>query len=308
MKYSYYFVFVFLIYSSFFNLRAQNAVIKVWEKETPGAIKNPSYKEDTVFLDGNRPRIMHVSEPTLTIYKPPKPNGTAVVICPGGGYVRLAIDNEGINIAEWLNKYGITAVILKYRLPNDTIMKDKSVAPLQDAQKAIRILRRSSTEYGIDKNKIGVMGFSAGGHVASSVSTHYTDSVYASDKTSARPDFSVLVYPVISMLPSLTHQGSYNALLGKTPTKEKTDFFSNEQQVTEATPPAFIVCAADDKTVLVQNSINYFTALRAHNVPSELHLYTKGGHGFGLGANSKSTAANWPNACIEWLREMGFAK
>jgi len=289
------------------NLHSQPKVMNVWSGKIPGAIHSPSFKnEDTIKIENGKIRIARVTNPTMTIYFPKKKSsGTVAVICPGGGYTRLAVDNEGSGIANWLNDYGITAVILKYRLPNDTIMENKSVGPLQDVQETMRVLRRNAKEWKINPNKIGVIGFSAGGHVASTLCTHFNDKVYDSDSTSARPDFSVLVYPVITMNEINTHTDSRKHLLGKTPDPKLVEYFSNELQVSKNTPPAFIVQSEDDKSVPVQNSIDYFTALKNQNIPSELHIYQKGGHGFGLGKN-KGTLSLWPDACIKWLNEIGM--
>jgi acetyl esterase/lipase len=286
---------------------AQNKVIDIWNGNIPGSIKNDTVKEDTIFINNGAPRIKNVIDPTLTVFSPPegKANRTAVIICPGGGYVRLAIDHEGINVAQWLNQFGITAYLLKYRLPDDLIMKDKSVGPLQDVQESIRIVRRNAKEWEINPDKIGIMGFSAGGHLAASASTLYNDKVYDSDTTNARPDFSILIYPVISMNPEITHAGSRNNLLGDNPNEKLLEHFSTEFQVNKNTPPAFLVCAEDDKTVPVENSIHYFLSLKKYSISAELHIYEKGGHGFGLAKNG-GTESHWPDACILWLKENGL--
>jgi len=186
-------------------------------------------------------------------------------------------------------------------MPTDLIMKDKSIGPLQDAQEAIRIIRRNAKEWNIDPDKIGVLGFSAGGHLASTLATHYLDNVYDADVTSARPDFSILIYPVISMEDGITHNGSKVSLLGANASKEHTDKYSNEKQVDANTPKTFIVHATDDKVVPVENSINYYLNLKKYNAPVEMHLYENGGHGFGLG--TKGTHTEWPKACEKWLAE-----
>lgn len=290
------------------SVHAQQKIIKIWPGKIPGASDNPSYKEDTAYVNGKSPRISKVVNPTMVYYPAPKENanGTAVVICPGGGYGMLAVDHEGYQIAEWFNNMGVSAFVLKYRLPSDAIMKDKSIGPLQDAQEAIRIIRRNAKVWSINPRKIGIMGFSAGGHLASTASTHFNDKVYdVIDTTSARPDFSILIYPVISMDTTITHRGSRDNLIGKTPSKEQTVRFSNELQVNQNTPPAFLVHATDDNAVPVQNSMNYLLALKKNKVAGELHIYEKGGHGFGLGAN-KGTAAGWPDACKNWLKIKGL--
>jgi acetyl esterase/lipase len=293
-----------LILFSNSRTQAQQKVMKVWPDKIPGAIKSNTYQEEIIIDDTQATKVSKVTEPTITIYTPEKEkaNGTAIIICPGGGYTRLAIDKEGFKIASWLSKQGITGILLKYRLPSDEIMKDKSVGPLQDAQEAIRIVRRNAAAWGINPFKIGIMGFSAGGHLASTASTHFNEDVSGqNDTTSARPDFSILIYPVISMDLAITHKGSRENLLGKKPTKENIEHFSNELQVNDETPPAFLALAADDSAVPIENSINYFLALKKTNIPAEMHIYEKGGHGFGLGKKG-GTESSWPEACINWLR------
>jgi acetyl esterase/lipase len=260
-------------------------------------------KENSVFRD-NVTRIAKVSNPTLTIYKAAKPNGKAVIICPGGGYSILAFDKEGTRVAEELNRWGITAFVLKYRLPDDTSNIDKSLAPLQDAQQAIRLVRTNAKEWGVNKNQIGIMGFSAGGHVASTAATHFDFKADAAntDTTSVRPDFAVLIYPVISFDSTITHKGSRNNLIGTKASAEKTIFFSNELQVTKNTPPSFLVQAADDGAVPVENSLRYYEACVKNKVPAEMHLYPKGGHGFGL--YNKTTDDNWMERLKNWLNRL----
>ena len=304
-------LFSFLIV--FFNcsfISAQKRIINIWNGNIPGEIKNSSYFEDTIKLDDGKNRIRRIVTPTLTVYPAPKEtaNGAAVIICPGGGYTRLAVDNEGEGVVKWLNKNGITAAVLKYRLPNDTIMIDKTIGPLQDAQQSVRVLRKIASEYNINTEKIGIIGFSAGGHLASTLSVRYNDKVYENESISARPDFAILLYPVISMKPEITHKGSSDWLLGKTPDKALIEKFSNELHVAEKTPPTFLVHAEDDKSVPVQNSIEYFMALKKCNIPAELHIYTVGGHGFGMAGGRTTTVKNWPDACINWLKEIGMCR
>jgi acetyl esterase/lipase len=278
--------------------------IKVWPDSVPGSIADAGYLEQTIVENGKIVSYSQVTNPTLMVYLPlaGKGNGTAVIICPGGGYERLAFDHEGYQIAEWYSKLGVTAIILKYRLPSDKIMKDKTIGPLQDAQEAIRIVRRHAAEWKIDPHKVGIMGFSAGGHLAATASTHFNDVVYAlSDTISARPDFSVLIYPVISMDPYISHMGSRQNLLGDKPNIQLVNKFSNETQVTKETPQAFIVHASDDGAVPVKNSLRYYETLNRNGIPVEMHLYQTGGHGFGLGrtTNSEST---WPDALKKWMK------
>lgn len=263
--------------------------------------KNVSDRETSV-TSNNVTRISKVLTPTLTIFRPDKPNGQAVVICPGGGYTILAFDKEGTRVAEELNKWGITAVVLKSRLPDDSLQHNRSLAPLQDAQEAIRYVRRHAKEWKIAADKIGIMGFSAGGHLASTAATHFNfkaDETNA-DTTSCRPDFAILIYPVISFDSSFTHKGSRNNLVGAQAPEEQIRFFSNELQVTSKTPPSFLVHAGDDGAVPAENSIRYYQACIRNKVPAELHLYPAGGHGFGL--NNKTTNDQWLERLRNWLQ------
>ncbi len=259
---------------------------------------------ETAVTSNNVTRISKVLTPTLTIYRPDKPNGQAVVICPGGGYSILAFDKEGTRVAEELNKWGVTAIVLKSRLPDDSLQPDRSLAPLQDAQEAIRYVRRHAKDWGIDARKIGIMGFSAGGHLASTAATHFNFKADAAttDSTSCRPDFAILIYPVISFDSTITHKGSRNNLVGSNATEEKIRFFSNELQVNAQTPPSFLVHAGDDGAVPVDNSIRYYRACIKYKVPAELHLYPKGGHGFGL--MNKTTNDHWPERLRNWLQSL----
>ncbi|MEH6679074.1 MAG: prolyl oligopeptidase family serine peptidase [Sediminicola sp.] len=287
--------------------RSQDSVLPLW-KTVPGALEDITYKEEPTFNDqGTLTGINNVSVPDLTVFLADErnANGTAVVICPGGGYRHLAMDKEGYKVAKWLNSLGISAFVLKYRMPSDQTMENKSIGPLQDAQEAIRTVRRNATKWNLDVHKIGVMGFSAGGHLASTVSTHYDEKVYrATDTISARPDFSILLYPVISMEEGITHKGSKTALLGESPEREMIDAYSNEKRVNAETPVTFLVHSTDDGVVPVENSLNYYTALKRHQVPVEMHIYEDGGHGFGLGVSGTHT--NWPQACEQWLMARGL--
>ena len=260
-------------------------------------------KENSVTKD-NVTRISKVSVPTLTIYKPANPNGMSVIICPGGGYGILAFDKEGTRVAEEMNKWGVTAFVLKYRLPDDTTNIDRSTAPLMDAQQAIRFVRSKATDWGLKKDKIGIMGFSAGGHLASTATTHFGSNADATNKDtiSVRPDFAILIYPVISFDSTITHKGSRNNLVGATALSEKIKLYSNELQVNAKTPPSFLVHAADDGAVPVENSIRYYQACVKYKVPAEMHLYPKGGHGFGM--FNRTTSDNWMERLKNWLSGM----
>ncbi len=295
---------IMLIAASVFS---QSRVIDIWNGKVPGAIPNPNYKQivDSAYWI----KIRFVTKPTVQVYPAPadKNTGTAVVVCPGGGYYGISFINEGIEVAKWLNQLGVTAVVLHYRLPDDAIMQNKSIAPLQDGQEAMRIVRRNAKKWGIDPHKIGIMGFSAGGHLASTVSTHFDEKVYEpKDTTSARPDFSLLIYPVISMDSAITHWGSRESLLGKNPNPEMLKHFSNALQVTAKTPPAFMIHSMDDGLVPVQNSIEYALAMKKNNIPCELHIYERGGHGYGLGKKNAGTESTWTKACERWLKTRGL--
>jgi acetyl esterase/lipase len=268
-----------------------------------GAIPNskPSDLKEKITNDGFY-CVSNVTVPTLTVYKPKKQSAqkSAVIICPGGGYGVLAVGHEGTDVAKALNEMGITAFVLKYRLPNDAIMQDKTIGPLQDVQRAFQLVRERAAEWNIDTAKIGVMGFSAGGHLAASASTHYKREVIENPKhTSFRPDFSVLIYPVISFNDKLTHMGSRENLIGKNASQELVDRYSNELLITNDTPKAFLVHSADDGAVLVENSIVYYDALLKNKIYSEMHLYPLGGHGYGM--NNPTTSEKWMDNLQRWL-------
>ena len=291
-------------------VRAQNTVLQLWGKGVPGAITNKAYVQGTQWdALGNIRGYSKVSQPDLTLFLADSTigNGTSVVICPGGGYSHLAINKEGYKVAKWLNTLGVSAFVLKYRMPSDKIMKDKTIGPLQDVQEAIRIVRRNAKKWKVDPDKIGIMGFSAGGHLAATLSTHYNWLTYPPiDNVSAKPDFSILIYPVVSMQDGVTHQGSKKNLLGKNPSKSLIEAFSNANQVDSDTPPAFLVHATDDTAVPVMNSLEYYLALKKWDVPVEMHLYERGGHGFGLGISG--TNANWPQDLKQWFQANNYVK
>jgi acetyl esterase/lipase len=245
-------------------------------------------------------------KPTVTVYRAPveSANGAAVVVVPGGGYGGLANDHEGKQIAAFLNSKGVTAFVLKYRVANRERPGPLLLAPLTDAQRAIRFVRAQAKEYGIDPKRVGIWGFSAGGHLASSAATHFDagkkdgDEI---DQQSCRPDFAILCYPVISMEDGVTHGGSKMNLLGKNPDPKLVENFSNEKQVTKETPPTFIFHTSADTVVLPENAIRFYTALKKAGVPAELHIYEKGVHGVGLGRNEPSLAG-WPDRLTDWLK------
>ena len=250
--------------------------------------------------------VDHISKPTLSIYEPAKEKktGSAVIICPGGGYGVLAAGHEGADIAKAFNDVGVTAFVLRYRLPKDACMSDKAFVPLMDAQQAIWFVRSRAKQYGVNTDKIGIMGFSAGGHLASTAGTHFTAVRKDLANDNLRPDFMILIYPVISFNDAIGHVGSRDNLLGKNPDKNLVQLFSNELQVTSQTPPTFLVHASDDNGVLPENSIRFYQALLRNKVPAELHLYEHGGHGFGL--HNPSTKEDWFKACVDWMTANKF--
>lgn len=234
--------------------------------------------------------VSNVTEPTLTVYPAARPNGMAIIMCPGGGYSGLAMNHEGHDMAPWFNTQGITYAVLKYRMPNG-----HHEVPLSDAEQAIRLLREHAAEWGVNPQRVGIMGASAGGHLAASLAT-----LYSSDKT--RPDFQILFYPVISMQKGITHEGSRRNLLGETPSQELEQKYSLERQVSPRTPQAFIMLSSDDDVVPPINGIGYFLALRDHKVPASLHAYPTGGHGWGF-RDSFTYKRQWTEELEKWLRD-----
>ena len=271
----------FLLFVLMSTLNAQHGQhIKLYE----GTIYNskPCDFKEEVLSTG---RTIHVTVPELIAFFPEKQDSlrTSVIICPGGGYQRLTMIHEGEEVAKELNKLGITAFVLKYRLPNDTCMTGKEFVPLADAQQAIHLVRTNAAKWNLNSEKVGVVGFSAGGHLAASLSNLYSyDLHHYQDSINLRPDFAVLIYPVISLRENIAHKGSRDKLLGMHPTEEMLKLFSLDEQVNAKTPPTFILLAADDKTVPPQNSIAYHDALVQHKIATEIHMFQNGGHGFGL--------------------------
>lgn len=257
--------------------------------------------EEHVYDRANNLIVGKVTNPSLIPFIPSGGNPTkaAVIICPGGGYHNLHIQREGFRVAEAFNKQGIAAFVLKYRLPEEKIVKDKSLAPLKDAQRAIQLLRENAEQWGIAPDKIGIMGFSAGGHLASSAGVHY-DTILVENKqnTSLRPDFMILVYPVISFNDNIGHLGSRDRLLGQPSNEEQVKFFSNELQVNRDTPKTILFHASDDTVVPVENSLRFYNQLLENKIPAEMHLYSKGQHGFG----STPSFEDWFNQCIHWMK------
>lgn len=270
--------------------------LSLWPQAAPGALG-----------------IANKDTPQILPYfpAPEKASGAAVIICPGGGYAGHAMDHEGHQIGEWFAGQGIAAFVLKYRLP---VHGYRHPVPLLDAQRAIRKVRSQAADWNISPERIGILGFSAGGHLASSAGTHFqnpvslpnqqTDTI---DSLSCRPDFMVLIYPVISMQSQITHGGSRTNLLGDNPSQDLIELMSNEKQITPQTPPTFLVHANDDKAVIPENSILFYEGLRKVQVLAEMHIFLQGGHGFGM-RSSAGPAAEWPVLCTNWLRQIAVLK
>lgn len=284
---------------------AQHIVLPLWP-----AGKVPNFQKTSEVEKRDTGETIHISlvqSPDMTVFMPSKRNATgqAVIICPGGGYVNLSYSWEGTDVAKLLNAKGITAIVLKYRLPNAKSNITPHLSPLADAERAIRLVRANAAKWNINPSKVGIMGFSAGGHLASTLGTHFdngdaaaTDSV---ERFSSRPDFMVLVYPVISMSKPIMHAGSRNNLIGANADSSLAKLYSNELQVTKQTPPTFLVHATDDKTVPVENSLLMYQALKDNGIPVEMHIYPYGGHGFGL-ALGRGYLESWTDRLIDWLR------
>ena len=264
----------------------------LWPNGAPGAV-------------GSEP----VDKPKITVYLAPadRATGAAVVVCPGGGYQVVAADHEGKQIAEWLNSLGVSAFVLQYRLGQ----RYRHPAPLQDAQRAIRLVRSRATQWRLDPKRIGILGFSAGGHLASTAATHFDDgkpdASDAIERESSRPDFAVLCYAVISLVDPVAHSGSRRNLLGDPADPALVEWLSNEKQVTARTPPTFLWHTADDSAVPVENSLQFFEALHKAGVPGELHVFPHGRHGLGLAAGDPAVS-QWPRLCAAWMEGLGLLK
>lgn len=273
-------------------------VLPVWPAGVPDAQVGapPEYVEDG--------RVYNVQVPTLRAYRPAAPNGTAVVVCPGGGYTRLAADHEGNGMARWLNSLGVTAFVLRYR------MKEYGQPhPLRDAVQSVRRVRELAPEYGLDPARVGILGSSAGGHLAATASTLF-DAPEARTPLdtagqSGRPDFAILLYPVITLRAPHRHEGSARNLLGADPAEALLARWSADEQVSAATPPTFVVHTVEDPSVPVENALLYFAALRRHGVPAEVHLFEEGKHGLGLGLEGLPYSA-WPELAAAWMARHGW--
>ncbi|MGY4384127.1 acetyl esterase/lipase [Pedobacter sp. UYP24] len=289
-----------------FHYCTAQSVIPLYEGKIPNS-KEVKDEEQHVANSEVDSLTNNVSVPTISAFFPEKGrgNGTAVIICPGGGYHTLLTKREGSDVASAFNKLGVTAFVLKYRLPNDRTMVDKSIGPFQDAQQAILLVRKNAGKWRLDPTKIGIMGFSAGGHLAAMTGTHIDGAgILSNSGLNTRPDFMLLINPVISMTDEIGHIGSRNFLLGGSPLLEKINLFSNELQVTSATPPTFLVHSNEDQVVSVENSLRFYQALRKHGIAVGMHLYAKGEHGF----LSQPSFEEWFGRCIYWMKSMHLIK
>jgi acetyl esterase/lipase len=280
--------------------------IVIWPGTAPGSqgasakqevverSKDPAVKDRAVF---------GVTRPTLEVWKPQTPNGTAVIVMPGGAYQRVVVDKEGMEMGDRLTKDGVTVFVLTYRLPVGGHAQAADVA-LQDAQRAVRLVRKNAQEWGLKPDHIGVMGFSAGGHVAASLGTSFDKKVYDADSVSARPDFLALIYPVISMEPGVTHEESRRNLLGAEPSEAAINEYSADKHVRPDMPPTFLLHADDDSQVATENTIRFYRALKAAKVSAELHIFRKGEHGFGLRFTKGLPVAVWPDLYVAWARNI----
>lgn len=286
---------------------AQDTIMPLWPKDKiPNHVESDE-REERVSED--IVRLSKVQEPAIEVYLPAKKSATgeAMLIFPGGGYGILAYDWEGTDIAKFLNGKGIAGIVVKYRLPSDKSQSEKWNVPLIDAQRALRLVRNKAKDFNIAADKIGIIGFSAGGHLASTLGTHFKENIYDpvddADAQSARPDFMTLVYPVITFTQNTKHSGSQKSLLGENPSQEMLKHFSNELQVTAETPPTLLVHATDDSGVPVENSLLFFQALKDKNVSATLHVYPKGGHGFSL-ARKDPHLRGWTERLFEWIESL----
>ena len=286
-----------------FTSMAQDFKLKVWPN---GAPDNNGMTQPEEVFEGKR--VRNVSEAEIYVYLPKIGinTGAALVICPGGGYAMEAMDHEGYDMAEWLTTQGVAGIVLKYRLPNG-----HDQIPLEDVQRAIRLVRQKAAEWGINPTKIGVAGSSAGGHLASTAGTKFdlgkTGAIDLVEKFSCRPDFMLLLYPVITFNEEFGHMGSRVNLIGPGNKWELVEKYSNELQVTSQTPPAFIVLADDDGAVPPRNSIEFYLAMKRYKIPAELHIFREGGHGFGM--NKKNLPVDqWPNLFSQWMKAQGITK
>lgn len=284
-------------------------IIKIWPGIAPGS--EELNLEEEIIERSENPELLHdrfaikTITPTLTAYVPKNSNGVALLVAPGGGYARVVLDKESDELSEWLNGCGFTFFVLNYRLPGDG-HKNRETVPLQDAQRALKIIRANAKNWNLNPKKIGIMGFSAGGHLATTLSDKYEEKVYdqidSFDNVSAKPNFQILGYPVITMREPYLHRGSKSNLLGENPSEEMINKFSSELNITEFTPMTYIMHATDDLSVPVENSINYYLALKSKGVSAELHIFQDGGHGYSIRETKGKTVEFWTESVSKWLQ------
>ncbi|HWA63049.1 MAG TPA: alpha/beta hydrolase, partial [Caulobacteraceae bacterium] len=286
--------------------------VRLWPGPPPGAPAVLPREEivDRIRTSGFQDRyVTGIGTPLMTVFRPARPNGAAALVIPGGGYIRVVIDKEGFEVGRRLSSGGVTVFVLRYRLPGEG-WADRTRVALQDAQRAVRLIRARATAFGVDPARVAVLGFSAGGHVGASLATRFAETAYApvdaADALPARPDLSALFYPVMTMAPDFAHAGSRAALLGPSPTPALEAETSPQRHVTAVVPPTFLVHAWDDPSVPVENALQYLTALRAAKVPAEAHLFEEGGHGFGIRLAAGKPAAAWPDLFLAWSKRRGF--
>jgi len=287
-------------------------VVPLWPGRPPGArrVLPRELIVDRVATSGFQDRyVTGIGAPLMTVFRPARPNGAALLIAPGGGYIRVVVDKESFEVGRRLAEAGVTAFVLRYRLPAEGWDRASDV-PLQDAQRAMRLIRAGAAGFGVDPKRVAAMGFSAGGHVAASLATRHQARVYepldAADRLDARPDLSALIYPVIDMARPFAHLGSREALLGAPPGPGTEAAYSPHLHVDQATPPTFLVHAWDDPSVPTENSLNYLAALRAAKVAAEAHIFEEGGHGFGIRGVRGKPAAAWPDLFLAWAGRRGW--
>jgi acetyl esterase/lipase len=292
------------------NVALAQQAMPLYQGEIPNSVAAPD-EESIRERDPGDPYLFYqnISIPQIYPYllantRSPR---AAIVILPGGSYRGVSIVKEGFDVAKRLNEYGIVAFVVKYRTPSERHMRDKTLAPLQDAQQALQLVRARAKEWNVDPTRVGLMGFSAGGHLASTAATRFNQpAIESATPEQVRPDFLMLGYPVISFDDAITHSVSRETLVSKQPTREQIEQYSNDRHVTAQTPPTFIVHAADDKSVVVANSLRFFEALQANGVSSELIIFPRGGHGFGL--NNSTTPDRWIERCRDWLLSNGYLR
>lgn len=280
-------------------------VISLYPEGVPGLLDTTNREFNRELPDGLL-RLAKVTQPSMSVYLPENVDEKtpAVLICPGGGYGIVSMTSEGYNVAEYLQAHGVAAFVLKYRLPDAEVFEDKSIVPLQDVQKALVLMRANADKYFINKKQIGIMGFSAGGHLAASASVLYKTPLVDAKAKHLRPAFSLLIYPVISFQDGVTHKGTRNNLIGPKWTNDEVDYYSCEKQVDKKTPPAFLLHAKDDRAVPYKNSELYKAALDEYGVENKVVLFDKGGHGFGLQPERETN--RWIEEAMQWMKTMGI--